>query len=596
MGSTSKFRTMLGNSITDRVKKKNNELPVNTNNPIENAINEQPPTTSDIISVDGGGNVDTTTTIKSTDNRLSRVYTNYQEVRQIPGKFGAESLGSKESLFYHTSIDNENDFFDIEGKDGAFPKVQSKGGRKITIDGILEDFSYKKQINNPYYIQDFLYAKWYGKIPLNHLITLRRFPHPTFDNMKFHGGRNIPPIVQAVTYFGAGTENELEELTKVSGTINYSELEAEVWDVQGDAGRGTEHTPFFDKMGKKTQNTLKHGNAFFNQSRNQTGNFAQDAIDAARLIDPNYPNTLYGDTNVIKKTHVKDRGIEAVQEFTITFEYQLRSYNNINPRIAMIDIICRMLALTYNNAKFWGGANRYLPDNQQFGFLGDQNAFYSGDYGTYIKSFIKQAGTALGRGLDTLTGLIGGILSGNLDTALKAIGGVAKGVGTYAMDLERAKTRPQVLGFHSLLSSAPIGEWHMVIGNPYRPIMSIGNLICTGWEMSMNGNLGVDDFPEFLKFTVTLKSGMPRDKGSVESILNYGEGRIYHEPLKNITQNNANNHAATVATPGVSTNTNVGSIPKNGVNYQNQNLKSTPKHDIGSAGVRVAERVAGTLF
>jgi hypothetical protein len=87
--------------------------------------------------------------------------------------------------------------------------------------------------------------------------------------------------------------------------------------------------------------------------------------------------------------------------------------------------------------------------------------------------------------------------------------------------------RPQKTMYNALLSPAPIGFWHVTIGNPKRPIMSIGNMIITNCEISHTGPLGIDDFPTGLKVTVTLTRGKPRDIRDIEKLYMQGNDRIY---------------------------------------------------------------------
>lgn len=488
---------------------------------------------------------------KSNNPELGYAYSKMVETDAVSGgdsKRAATSLFNDYAVVYHPKCNSVNDFFDLKGESGAFPKftevngfdingvpISGTGGRYPDAQSMISHappFYYKKDPNEnlksstPYYPSDFIYGKHWREIPLNHQVTLRRFPFPTYDNLEFEGGRIFKPIAQAVTYFGENTGQTINDLTKFSGYMNWEELQADVNDVEGDE-KGTSDSPFFDRLGSKAQNGLKYGNAFLNQGSNQNSGRTKAQQDAYRYAtDPNYTNEVLGPVNVIERTNVRKRGIGATQSVTLTFEYKLRSYGNINPRIAMLDIICNMLALCYNNAKFWGGANRYFPNIQQFGFLGDQDAFYRGDYGSYVKSLIGQMSNGLGRGLDSLTGLIGGILSGDLS----GIANVAKSAAGAVLDLESAKTRPKVLGFKALLTGLPIGEWHMVVGNPYRPIAMVGNLIVKNFEFELGGVLGIDDFPEDLKFTITLESGRPRDKGDLESTFNFGQGRVYYPP------------------------------------------------------------------
>lgn len=469
------------------------------------------------------------------------------------GKSGGRSMINEYAIFHHPACKSVNDFRDIEGQPGAFPKYTvtgqngiGSGGRMVTIESLLDQFAPNTTPSTPYSVSDFLYAKYYGRIPLNHLITLRRFPFPVYDSLAFADGNQYKPLAQAITYFGEPTGNMLKDFTKISGFINWQELEANVHDVDGNE-RGLDNTPFIPRgVGKVI--SLANGDTDLSGRRQAQ----QDA--AKNYSDPSYTGRTLGPVNVVNKTNIRDRGIGAEQEFSLVFEYSLRSINSINPRIAMLDIICNMLALTFNNAKFWGGANRYFPKLSQYGFIGDQQAYYSGDYGTYIDSFLSEIGTAAQTGFDIFTSMIRNLFSGNFKDLFTSI---AKGVGTTILDLKSAKSRPQVLGFKALLTGDPVGEWHLTIGNPHQPIMRIGNLICTGFEMEFDEELGVDDFPTGMRWVVNLKYGRPRDKGDIESLFNYGQGRIYHAPPN------------TADALNLSSTTEVQVVPDNGRNVNN---------------------------
>lgn len=481
-------------------------------------------------------------------------YENYIEAERFSGKapqkFGSSSIFNPYAVFTHPDTKDKNDFLDLKGKEGIFPKgdkvitssdgkTTHLGGRNLTLDALLEDFSPDREKTKPYFATDFLFDKYYNRIPLNHLITLRRFVFPTYDNLNFgkenssDQERKISPIAQAVTYFGEPTGNSLKDISKFAGHINWEELTADVHDVEGNE-RSADDTPFFNKLGKTGGNVVKGLGALGSPGKQDIGGFKQESIEAERFNSFEYTNKVLGPVNVIHKTHTRGRGIGADWKYDLVFNYELKSYNNINPRIAAVDLLCNMLALSFNNAKFWGGANRYFPNQPQFGFVGDEAAFYRGDYGGYVGSVISQLGSGLGAGIGILGNLVSSILGGNLG----GLANIAKGGASVLFDLQRQKSRPKVLGFHALLTGLPVGEWHMTVGNPYRPIMSMGNLICEGFDFEMGEHLGVDDFPSELKFTIKLKQGRPRDKGDLESVFNQGEGRIYHPAKGLIDVNN----------------------------------------------------------
>lgn len=504
-------------------------------------------------------------------------------------KTGAPSLFNPFSIFTHPGANTYNDFYDRRGRNNIFPKFENQnaagggtGGRNLTIESLLSDFSpeggengvgdFAKGGSSPYYASDFLYCRYYKRIPLNRLITLRRFPFPTYDNLEFVGEANdnrFKPIAQAVTYFGEPTGNELKELTKWTGQVNWEELTADVHDVEGNE-RGFDESPFGGTggIGKVT-------NALINPSAQDLGGFRAEEIEAQKFNTFEYTNKVLGPVNVVNQTYVRQRGLGSKKNFSIVFEYELKSYNNINPRLAMLDLLCNMLALTFNNARFWGGANRYFPKSPQFGFVGDQDAFYNGRYGEYLDGVLKQMSVGAGDIFNKLSKMVSSLLqldfSGVLDIGKKA-------AFTW-MDLKRAKSRPQVLGFHALLTGLPIGEWHMTIGNPYRPIMQIGNLICKGFDFEFSEHLGVDDFPSVLRFVVNLETGRPRDKGDLESIFQFGEGRMYYPPEGLIDVTN--------------TSTAAGNVPDAG---SAQSVGRTPAYNRAGADPEFAKKLIGTNY
>ena len=81
---------------------------------------------------------------------------------------------------------------------------------------------------------------------------------------------------------------------------------------------------------------------------------------------------------------------------------------------------------------------------------------------------------------------------------------------------------------NSLLSNDPVGLWHVTVGHPMNPIMTMGNLICTGVDVSFpDDTLSLGDFPTTVKAVVKLKPAMPRDRAGIEMMFNHGKKRIY---------------------------------------------------------------------
>ena len=70
--------------------------------------------------------------------------------------------------------------------------------------------------------------------------------------------------------------------------------------------------------------------------------------------------------------------------------------------------------------------------------------------------------------------------------------------------------------------------WHLTIGHPLNPILTMGDLLCTGVEVSFpDDTLSYGDFPTTIKATVKLKPAKPRDRAGIEMMFNHGQKRIY---------------------------------------------------------------------
>lgn len=381
----------------------------------------------------------------------------------------------------------------------------------------------------PYRYTDFLYCKYYGIIPNNYLITLRRYPAPTFDNLAIPMAKddinkdgvqfNFKPIAQAVTWIGEEPENKLSDILGFDVSMNWKLFESEVANVSGneqDSSQGPKVMQSASKFLTITSGILS-GKPNTDQDR------AQSQYDPYQ--NGPYSHRVYGPVNVIGKTYKRDRGIDFKQSFSLNFHYSLKSIAGINPKAAMLDIMSNMLQLTYNNAAFWGGANRYFAEKPVYPFLGGRggmNAWYRGDplaFSTEVKKQIAGNLELVSKFFDTLK-----------EDPIGALKKLAMGGLSAAMISSGAGKAPDIVAMKALLTGEPIGEWHMVVGNPYSPILNVGNLICTGAKFNFNDILGADNFPTELKVTITMEHGRPRDKGDIESMFNDGQGRIYYAP------------------------------------------------------------------
>ena len=391
-----------------------------------------------------------------------------------------------------------------------------------------------------YSYADFMYCKHLGKVPNNHLITLRRFPIPVGDFISTVGsgssrvkeGRNNGPqqIGCMVNWLGV-SGNEMQNILKYNYKMPFREEKADFWEVNGSADSGSNRllngvaAVFDDKYREQYisgygGSDLSPFNAFIGQFYgSKSGPFETGRYSTS---DFNYmdSNKVYGPVDRVKSTYMRDSsGLSFEQSITLVFEYELRSYNGINGRQAMLDLISNILNVTYSTGDFWGGGYK--------GAGMHQNSLYSNMKIFKVKGGVSDFIDAFAQDLSSIGDATKNALGGKsifelAKSILNQLGGMILG------GMLNKLGRPAKLFANSLLSEQPVGFWHVMIGNPHHPIMSMGNMILTDTSIEHYGPLGLDDFPTNLKVTCTLTRGKPRDIREIEKMYMSGNDRIYH--------------------------------------------------------------------
>lgn len=413
---------------------------------------------------------------------------------------------------------------------------------------------------------DFMFCRDLGKIPNNHLLTLRKFTRPVGDNINTRLPKSDTPynfnqsmdVGRLVTWFGNG-DNKLEDIIKYNYVATFKQFDSKV-DVV-DSNEDEESTGIIGKI----VNTI---NPRYNQAMSQGRTGAHNFISqlGGRYLSTSYANfgrggqydrhdifgmydhhKIYEPKNTIQSTHVYEGKLTFSQEFTIKFSYKLRAYDNINPRAAFLDLIGNILAVTYRSGTFWGGSRMFrgAPPNKVG--TAKVNAFLDRTFDTLggIGNNLLSGNLDIGGTLGSIWGAVKQIASDAFNTAkslalgntstkgkspLQVIGAIVKHTGLWSGVQGMIKNglgRPAVYALDSLLTGDNVGLWHLTIGNPRNPIMSIGNLIIDKSEITQSGPLGLDDFPTDLMVSVSLKHGRPRDSAEIQKMYTKGSGPIY---------------------------------------------------------------------
>lgn len=392
--------------------------------------------------------------------------------------------------------------------------------------------------------RDFSATEHFGQISNDYLVTLRRFAYPVPDDIintrDFKTGSSEshnttqPDLARTVTWMSPKLGNDMKDVLGFGMKYKWKDEESSMQELQGGSGSGENKRgaigSFID--GSSLLSAVEAGVEGYTATAAANKRARGDGYDS---MGATYPNHVYGPLNVIKKVLIREQGLEFDQAFELSFHYDLKGDLHTSPRVMFMDVMSNLLALTYNNAPFWGGGARWVggSGNSSTGKpFGDMDKLKSGDYAGFAKSVVENISTKITSSIADLKAGAEGIMSKGLNGIgdskildnlvggglMKMLGG---GGGGGAQGAQTAA---------AFLTGDPTGQWHLTIGNPMAPIMVIGNLALENSKITFEGPLSYEGFPTKMKMVCSLKPARPRDKGEIESMFNAGRGRFYLTP------------------------------------------------------------------
>ena len=529
----------------------------------------------------------------------------YEAAKRNPGKYGQYlfySLGSGgndfiDSYYRSESSDYNTRVSSIQSKNptaGFLVRETSTFESVADVNtGILSGLlgsvegSIIGGLSAPYYWKDFLYCKYYGTIPNNYMITLRRFPTPVLDNLSvpgeknsikssesYHAGGAGRPVAQAVTWFGGNTGNVLSDLIAFSTGMIWSASSQGATLVQEAFSKGFFQdgpVKFFGGVLQKMSEGM--GNAFdataalaegviIATDKDETitkGIRAKGLRDLSKERAGIMGEYIWTPVDVVTDGFYRGTGLTFTWTgLDLIFEYELSSVGEVNSKAAFLDLMGNLLSIGTNYGNFLTPDIRYNSNFPAMGFPGGDaglQEYYKDPMGWLLTYGSKLSNLTSGGDAAETPETIGGGGGENDESAIAKIKEIytrlGKNAGNNISDtlkeitnalgddaarfLKTSMTGEFIEKYQaplSFLTGAPIGEWHVVIGNPCNPIAMIGNLLCDGVSIEFGDTLGPDDFPTTMKATFKLKHARDRERGEIESIFNRGDGRLYHSSQK----------------------------------------------------------------
>lgn len=455
--------------------------------------------------------------------------------------------------------------------------VTPEASRNPTANAIMQETTMNgaylnprsKYVSQPYNVKDFIFCKFYGVIPNNRMITLRRFPNAVMDNLRvptpgkrieavdnagklqgqFVDGVSISteqmikegaclPIAQAVTFFGAETGNSLDAILGISTGLKYTSQDQDKLKKAAGNDRGLMQSTLAKYIealaGTETTNNLRGiSNAIGTITDPDNIDLRQrrQLIDNLTSGDGPLSKRIFVDVNTVNRMFLRDIGFSGGdQTFNLNFSYSLISVGEVNSRMMFIDLMANLLAIGSDYGKFLVPQLLVDSNKQGIGFPGGSRGFVK-----HLTRPVEFLNDMLKLNFEAEVKSKIENLNGTLEKSKNEIQGLSKGQplskdGQIYKTLTAMLTNDlinQIIYEPIMLSGYPTGEWHVVVGNPLNPIAMIGNLICTNVSIKLNNVLGPDDFPTELTATFSMRAARQKHRGDFESMFNRGNGRLY---------------------------------------------------------------------
>ena len=289
-------------------------------------------------------------------------------------------------------------------------------------------------------------------------------------------------MARAITWLSPELGNDLKEVLKFAYKYKWKDEESKMQELSGVSAQNKRGSVGAAIDGSSLLSAIESGVNGYSADAAARKKSRGDGYDA---MSATYPNHVYGPLNVIKNVLVREQGLNFEQSFSLNFYYDLKGLPNTSPRVAFMDVMSNLLAMTYNNAPFWGGGARWVGGTGSSSTgkpFGDYDLLKSGDYAGFAGSIVTGLSKKFSAGVDDVGGAIfksgAAAAEGKFGEALNALGDSKILDNIIGGGLMKLLGGPGATGAQTaaaFLTGDPTGQWHLTIGNPMSPIMVCGN-------------------------------------------------------------------------------------------------------------------------
>lgn len=376
---------------------------------------------------------------------------------------------------------------------------------------------------------DLVYLRNLGVYPINRMWILRRYAEGVVvpNNLNTWSLGNCPrPISTMVGWIKEdGTDNKIFDFSFNEGWTTQTKMIHEV---------------FLEILSNEFGGLIGTGAKLLMPSANWSQGLLFGFLEQMGLTEYTWDNIPIGDPNVLQEAPIRKGGgggdqweytLESKISFDLETEYEQKLIGDVDPGSAMLDILQNAIKMGTSNVKYI-----FKPGSELVNSLLKANQSSGKDMAEqwliFIKVFIIRLTSAITELVGKMEGKFSGAFLNNVEDknslTPKTLGKNLVGdiLNTILASTVRKYHWP-IQGSIGLMTGINTTPWHLTIGNPYSPILSMANIVVDSINVSDRGELAYNDMPRHIKFNITCHVGRNLGGQEIMQMFNNSYFRTY---------------------------------------------------------------------
>jgi len=352
---------------------------------------------------------------------------------------------------------------------------------------------------------DFAYLVDLGVYPVNRLIILRRFD----ENVMVKNDLNdidAKPISTLVSWI---TPDD-DDMFSMSFSEKWIDQNRFFWEVISDVVKNN------------TGMNINHISSLPAWSQG----FLYQMLQGAGIgnFDKNGKNWMpVGDPDVLRSSKTRDLNGSISSDIKLSFnsKYEQKYIGGIDSGIAMMTILNNIIRMGISDMKFVLKSDKTLNDLTNSIYSnqgGSMNDWISG-IKSIIKSFVETS--------KNMFGLKNPSDTTDTDKKIYDKTKITEMIKN-TLDLSIKRFRWDLKSSLALTTGLPTTPWHVTVGNPLNPILSIGNVVVDQGNIKFGNEFNFNDMPTNFKVSFNIDFGRPLGRSELLEILNINYERNYN--------------------------------------------------------------------